>query len=195
MKRFGVEVNLKNIPCLDKEFMPILRFNRAFLANAKKPFSVAVERADGQMATCHTFIHGTEEMKDADCYYIERLVKTILWMKGGFKVYVSGDETVYNYLKDAYCAGGVQEFDWDFMSDVFEQPFQVVYTDKVLRLWINPSPWAAIWTAAASALTRAAPTGRCPPWWMAKPSTPRRWSGSPRSTPTPSTIMTASWPP
>ena len=99
MKRFGVEVQLKNVPCLDKEFMPILRFNRAFLATAKKPFSVAVERADGQMASCNTFIHGTEEMFEADCYYVERLVKTILWMKGGYKVYVSGDEKVYEYLK------------------------------------------------------------------------------------------------
>ncbi len=131
MKRFGIEVNLTNVPSLDKEFMPMLRFNQAFLANAKKPVSVAVERADGQTATCHTFIHGTEEMKDADCYYIERLVKTILWMKGGYKIYVSGDKTVYEYLKSAYAEGGVQEFDWDFMSDVFEKPFEVVYTDKV----------------------------------------------------------------
>ena len=76
MKRFGVEVLLKNIPCLDQEFMPIARFNRTFLESAKKPFSIAVERADGQMATCHTFIHGSEEMYAADCYYIERLVKT-----------------------------------------------------------------------------------------------------------------------
>jgi len=62
MKRFGVEVNLKNVPCLDREFMPILRFNRAFLETADKPFSVAVERADGQMATVHTRIHGTVDM-------------------------------------------------------------------------------------------------------------------------------------
>jgi len=131
MKRFGVEVNLKNIPCLDKEFMPILRFNRAFLANAKKPFSVAVERADGQMATCHTFIHGSEDMFEADCYYIERLVKTILWMKGGFKIYVSGDEKVYEYLKSTYYAGGQQEFDWDYMANIFEKPFEVVLVDTV----------------------------------------------------------------
>ena len=48
MKRFGVEVLLKNIPCLDQEFMPIARFNRAFLESAKKPFSIAVERAEAK---------------------------------------------------------------------------------------------------------------------------------------------------
>ena len=80
MNRFGVNVELKNVPVLDPDFIPLMRFNRAFLEGAKKPLGIAVERADGQMASCHTFIHGTPEMKAADCYYIERIVKTILWM-------------------------------------------------------------------------------------------------------------------
>lgn len=131
MNKLGVSFELKNIPVLDPDFMPIHRFNKAFLATAKKPVSVAVERADGQMAACHTFIHGTEEMHEADCYYIERIVKTILWMKGGFKIYVAGDESIYNYLHTAYNAGGTQEFDWDYMANIFEKPFEVVLVDKV----------------------------------------------------------------
>ena len=111
--------------------MPILRFNRAFLADAEKPVDIAVERADGQMAVCSTRIHGTPEMREADCYYVERIVKTLLWMKGGFKVYVAGDETVYEYLKSVYCAGGQQAFDWDYMANVFEHPFEVVLVDAV----------------------------------------------------------------
>ena len=131
MKHLGIDVNIKHLPPLDPEFTPIMRFNHAFLETAKKPVSIAVERADGQMATYHTYIHGTEEMREADCYYIERLVKTILWMKGGFKVYVAGDEAVYEYLTKAYNAGGQQEFDWDYMANVFEHPFEVVLVDKV----------------------------------------------------------------
>ena len=95
MNKLGIEVSIRNVPELDPKYYPIHRFNQAFLKDAKKPVGIAVERADGQMAVCRTFIHGTEEMRDADCYYIERLVKTILWMKGGFRVYVSGDESVY----------------------------------------------------------------------------------------------------
>ena len=131
MNRFGVSVELKHTPVLDPDFMPLMRFNHAFLADAKKPVGIAVERADGQMASCRTFIHGTPEMKEADCYYIERLVKTILWMKGGFKVYVSGDEGICEYLKSVYCAGGQQEFDWDYMANVFEHPFEVVLVDEI----------------------------------------------------------------
>ena len=130
MNRYGISVEIKNVPSLDPEFTPMLKYNQAFLENAKKPVSIAVERTDGQMSTHHTFIHGTSEMKEADCYYIDRLVKTELWMKGGFKVYVN-DSEIYEYLKSVYCAEGDRAFDWDFMSDVFEQPFEVVLTDKI----------------------------------------------------------------
>ncbi len=131
MNKFGIEVSIRNVPELDPKYYPIFRFNREFLKTAKKPVGIAVERADGQMAVCHTFVHGTEEMRQADCYYIERIVKTILWMKGGFKVYVSGNEAVYEFLKKAYAAGGQQEFDWDYMANVFEHPFEVIYTDRL----------------------------------------------------------------
>ncbi|MCD7927816.1 MAG: ROK family protein [Oscillospiraceae bacterium] len=131
MNRCGVDFEVKNAPQLDPEFMPILKFNRAFLEGAKKPVSLAVERADGQMATCHTFVYGTPEMAAADHYYVNRLVKTILWMKGGFRVYVAGDEGVYEYLKGAYAAGGEQDFDFDYMSSVFEHPFEVLLVDQV----------------------------------------------------------------
>ena len=130
MERYGISVEIKNVPSLDPEFTPILKYNQAFLETAKKPVSIAVERADGQMSTHHTFIHGTPEMKEADCYYIDRLVKTELWMKGGYKVYVN-DSEIFEYLKGVYCAEGDRAFDWDFMSDVFEQPFQVVLTDEI----------------------------------------------------------------
>ncbi len=131
MNRFGINVDLKNIPALDPGFLPLMRFNRAFLEGAGKPIGIAVERADGQMASCHTFIHGTPEMAEADHYYVERLVKTILWMKGGFKVYVSGDAATCEYLRSVYCTGGQQEFDWDYMANIFEHPFEVVLVDEV----------------------------------------------------------------
>ena len=130
MKRHGISVEIKNIPILDPEFTPILRFNQAFLKTASKPVSIAVERADGQMATTHTFIHGTPEMAEADRYYIDRLVKTELWMKGGFRIYVN-DKDVCDYLKSVYCKGGAREFDWDYFANVFEHPFEIIFTDKV----------------------------------------------------------------
>lgn len=127
----GINVEIKNKPKLDEGFTPILRFNQEFLKTAKKPVSIAVERADGQMATVHTFVHGTEDMRAADNYYVNRLTKTILWVKGGFRIYVAGDENIYEYLKGAYSAGGDQDFDYDYMAGVFEHPFEVLLVDEV----------------------------------------------------------------
>ena len=130
MKHFGIAVSVKNKPVLDLQFIPMGLFNKAFLKTAKKPISVAVERENGQVAAVHTFIHGTPEMAEADTYYIDRLVKSILWMKGGFKVFVT-DKAIYDYLTAAYAANGSRQFDFGFMSNVYENPFQVVLCDEV----------------------------------------------------------------
>ena len=139
MERYNVNVEIKNKPILDPEFTPLLKFNQAFLATATKPVSIAVERADKQMATTHTFIHGTPEMAAADNYYIDRLVKTLLWMKGGFRIYVT-DKGIYDYLNSVYCAGGAREFDWDYMASVFENPFEIILCDEVPENMDLPMP-------------------------------------------------------
>lgn len=131
MKLLNIEMNIKNVPKLDKNFAPIGRFNEAFLKTAKKPVSIAVERNDGQIAVYDTFIHGTQEMKEADIYYMDRLAKTVLWMKGGYKIYVSGDETVYEYLKATYSPDGERSYDNGVMSLVYENDFEVLYVDEV----------------------------------------------------------------
>ena len=38
----------------------------AIFINYSKPVGIAVERAGGQMASVETFIHGTEEFREAD---------------------------------------------------------------------------------------------------------------------------------
>ena len=131
MNKLGIEASFRNVPELDPNYFPILRFNQAFLKTANKPVSIAVERDRGQVAVCNTFIHGTQDRYEADCYYMDRLVKTLLWMKGGWKVYVAGDEKVGQYLKDTYSLTGARAFDADFMSGVYEKPFEVVLCDQV----------------------------------------------------------------
>lgn len=131
MERFGIKAELQNVPELDRDFFPLLAFQKAFLKGAKKPVGLAVERANGQFARVDTFIRGTEEYREADRFYIERIVKTVLWMKGGFRIFVSGDEDVYEHLKTVYSADGARAFDFHFMTDVFDRPMEVVYTDTL----------------------------------------------------------------
>ena len=51
MNLYGIEIDSKNVPELDPAFIPILKFNRAFLKDAAKPVSIAVREVDQGMIT------------------------------------------------------------------------------------------------------------------------------------------------
>ena len=57
---------------------------------------------------------------------------------GGFKVYLSGSKDIYEAMKATYCVGGKRSFDAEFMSNVYEKPFEVVYCDAVPAEKSNP---------------------------------------------------------
>ncbi len=127
MMRFGVQVDVKNVPPLDGGFVPLAKFNAAFLATAKKPIVIAVERSGGLVSVFPTHIHGTKEMEAADKFYVERTVKFLLWARGGAKVMLCGDEAMAQYLSEVYAPQGKRAFDYNFMSKIFERSFEVVY--------------------------------------------------------------------
>ena len=124
MKHLGIDINIKNVPALDRKFLPISLFSREFLKSAMIPVSICVERDNGQRAVYDTFITGKN--KAADQYYIDRTVKTLIWIKGGYKVAVCGDDGVAAYIKEAYGKHGKQAFDNQFMSRVYEREFEVI---------------------------------------------------------------------
>ncbi|MBQ8495253.1 MAG: ROK family protein, partial [Clostridia bacterium] len=127
MNMFGIEVPVKNLPVLDQTFMPLSAFVRAFDKSAAngKEIAIAVERNGGCVAVRRCRIHGTPEMQAADRVYVERTVKMLLWATGGFHVMICGDDDMGAYIAETYCKGGAREFDVDFMSGVYEQPFVV----------------------------------------------------------------------
>lgn len=131
MEYLGIDVSIRHLPPLDLAFLPLGKFNEAFLKDAKAPFHVAVERSAGQVAVYRTFVHATAERFDADVYYIDRIVKTLLWMKGGFRVYLAGDERVCAAVQEHYSAAGARAFDFDYMGNIYEHPFEVVRVAQV----------------------------------------------------------------
>ena len=124
MKHLGIDINIKNIPVLDKKFLPMSLFRREFLKSAAIPVSICVERDNGQRAVYDTFITGKN--KAADQYYIERTVKTLLWIKGGYKITICGDSGIAAHIKETYGKNGRQAFDNRFMSRVYEREFEVI---------------------------------------------------------------------
>jgi len=125
MKRFGFEVNLKNAPSLDPDFLPLYRWEQEFLKGASEKIAIAIRRNDGKLAVIDTVIHGDDAHFEADCYHIERNIKFLLWAKGGYEVTVCGNKKIFEYIQNEYSANGNRKFDFVTMSNVYEAPFSV----------------------------------------------------------------------
>lgn len=110
----------------------IAAYQKAVKANGGVPFVIAVERNKGYVSTYQMDIYADGTGHDAENYSIaERIVKTLLWIYGGYKVTVAGSKKIYEGLHAAYRQGGAREFDANFMSRVYEKPFEVLYVDDV----------------------------------------------------------------
>lgn len=122
------------MPPLDPDFRPAVLANHAFLEEveyAGTPLVLALERADGSVSRYETqvFPEG-HERSDANFRYAERLLKFLLWQRGGWKVYVGGPRSIGEYLKQYYAPDGPRSFDYHFMGeDVYERTFTVVPCD------------------------------------------------------------------
>lgn len=125
MKFLNVDIPVKNLPELDQGFVPLGLFFKEYSKNAAKPLCIAVERSGGQVGVYETRIYGTPEMKAADDYYVDRLVKFLLWSWGGFKVSICGDDAVAETIRAAYSENGSRAFDKGFMEQVYETEFVV----------------------------------------------------------------------
>jgi len=131
MSSADILVKPEFLPALDKNFRPAALENRAFLCaveNSGKavPLAIALERGNGLISTYKTRVFAEDsEMAKNNFFYVERLVKSLLWMRGGWKVIIGGPESIGEYIKAAYAPGGIREFDAKFMGRVYEKPFTV----------------------------------------------------------------------
>ncbi len=117
---------------LDPGFMPMSVVYRDFQAAVKteggEPLTIGLERNDGLVSvfTIEVFKDGTghdEENHD----FVERIVKTLLWVRGGYKIIIAGSKVIADRIKADYSEGGIRAFDSEFMSGVYEAPFEVIH--------------------------------------------------------------------
>jgi len=120
---------------LDPQFRPaavvIAEFKKAVAEAGGTPLVIAVERNKGYVSTFAIDVFKDGTGHDEENYeVIERLVKTLLWIYGGYKVTIAGSKKIYEGIAAAYCKGGAREFDADFMARVYEAPFEVLYCEN-----------------------------------------------------------------
>ncbi len=130
-----INIDPKYIPVLDKNFIPAVLYNRAFLKAVKEsgkgvPLRIALERNNGLISAYDTEIFAEDAgMDEENFFYVERLVKSLLWIRGGWKITIGGPKSVGTYIQNAFSDTGIRAFDAKFMGNVYEKPFTVVVTD------------------------------------------------------------------
>lgn len=113
-------------PALDPGFVPASLWNRAYRAAARngRPLALALERSDGSVSVFHTSI--LPDTPDVTNRYVERLLKFLLWQKGGYRVTVAGDAAVADYLRAVYSPTEARAFDYQFMGErVYGHPMEI----------------------------------------------------------------------
>ena len=122
-------------PPLDGDFRPAVLANKAFLTQVEEsgmgvPLRLGLERGDGSISTFDTRCFGPHsDHFAANLTYVERLVKFLLWQRGGWKVMVGGPAAIGEHIRAVYAPTGARAFDYDFMGGVYEHEFTVEIMD------------------------------------------------------------------
>ncbi len=116
-------------PPLDPGFQPAIIANRNYVAAAKRsgravPLVIGLERECGLISRFETEVNS--EISAETIRYVERIVKFLLWSRGGWKLIVGGPKPVGEAIRKIYSARGARKFDCGMMEQAYGKKFQVV---------------------------------------------------------------------
>ncbi len=123
---------LKYVPKYDAGFKPAIIELQNFIekvkeSSEKNKLVVCLERTKG-----YNYIYEIDIFKDGTGHddenyeVVERIIKTLLWLAGGYKIYIAGSHEIYTRISKAYSKDGERAFDFNFMARVYECEFKVV---------------------------------------------------------------------
>lgn len=123
-------MNLKVKAKLDPQFAPlsvICRDMREATKSEGQDIIIAIERNKGYTTTYKTRVFVDNTGHDEENFnFIERMTKALLWVAGGYKIYIAGSQIIADKIKEAYTYGGLRDFDVHFMERVYEEKFEVI---------------------------------------------------------------------
>ena len=120
---------------LDLDFQPAVLYNRNYLQAARSsanavPLVLGLERENGLVSRFETLVLPTSD--DITLRYVERLVKFLLWSRGGWKLHFGGPQSIGEAIRKAYSARGARKFDCKMMTLAYGRDFEVSVTNAEL---------------------------------------------------------------
>ncbi len=118
---------------LDPKFQPMVVELREFKvrvaeSSQKTTVSLCVERNNGYRYRYDLDVIPGDA---ANVKMVERLLKSILWVVGGYKIYISGPKDLTDEIVKIFSMEGSRAFDVEFMSRVYRNNFEIVVTEEV----------------------------------------------------------------
>ena len=121
------------VPPLERTFRPAVLANRAFRkevaeSGAGVPLVVGLRRSDDQFSRFETLAFPDGHPRAAsNLAYAERIVKFLLWARGGWQLFIGGPKAVGEHIAADYSSAGPRKFDYDFLGrQVYQRPFTVI---------------------------------------------------------------------
>ena len=118
---------MKYVPSLEKDFQPMVVKLREFKKKGTVDFAVCVERQSGYRYRYDIKVLPGKNEENEEM--IERIIKSILWVVGGFKIYLGGNDELALAMQKVFSKGGKRDFDVNFMERVYGKTFEVIKMD------------------------------------------------------------------
>lgn len=117
-------------PPLDPDFRPAALANRAYreaVGDGGAPLVIALERENNLITRYETRIFPERDRRlELNTWYAARIVKFLLWQRGGHNIFIGGDEGAAENIRRSYANGGELRFERDFFGcQVYEKPLTV----------------------------------------------------------------------
>lgn len=117
---------------MDPGFVPATLWNRRYRSLLRKtsrsePLSFALEQSDGAVSIFETeILPHSAPFQALNLRYVERLLKFLLWQRGGSCVTIGGNPTVAAAMARVYSPNGERAFDHDFIGrKVYGHPLEI----------------------------------------------------------------------
>jgi predicted NBD/HSP70 family sugar kinase len=113
---------------LDPGFQPAVVFNRDYVEAAKKsgkgvPLVLGLERENGLVSRYETTVLAQPDANTLR--YAERIVKFLLWARGGWKLHFGGPKAIGEFIRKTYSIRGARKFDCEMMTRSYNESFEV----------------------------------------------------------------------
>jgi predicted NBD/HSP70 family sugar kinase len=118
-------------PPLDPGFEPPVLFNREYIRKVRAagdgvPLILGLERECGLVSRFKTFVRPNADAETL--LYVERIVKFLLWARGGWKLHFGGPAELGESIRKIYSPAGARKFDCEMMALAYGKPFEITLT-------------------------------------------------------------------